>query len=245
MKKLIVIILLITSGYAFQAFPAEGPEWLNMEIDFGIINETDGKREGEFRFINTGKKPLVISEVQTSCGCTQAEYTHGKIQKGDTAVIKVSYDPYERPGKFDKGVYVFIDGRDIPVNLRMKGTVIASPETLELFYPYSCGSLNLDEVNVDFGTIERGRRRREFIDIYNSGRIPVKPAFEADSDAITWNFEPSEINPGENGTLTIYIDTARITWLGDKEFKIRVTGNESESQDIKVKAKLLPTSHPE
>src|SRR5690606_3303609 len=41
----------------------------NDSYDFGEIKEGE-KVEHEFRFINTGSSPLIISNVQASCGCT-------------------------------------------------------------------------------------------------------------------------------------------------------------------------------
>ena len=48
-------------------------EWLDgMDKDFGKMKEGENL-EVSFHFKNTGKKPLVISKVCASCGCTVPE----------------------------------------------------------------------------------------------------------------------------------------------------------------------------
>src|SRR5680860_207837 len=44
-------------------------EFEEMEFEFGTIKEGE-KVEHQFNFTNTGESPLVISNVQASCGCT-------------------------------------------------------------------------------------------------------------------------------------------------------------------------------
>ena len=50
--------------------------------DFGQINEADGFVNYEFHFTNKGTTPLVIKDVQASCGCTTPSYTKEPIQPG-------------------------------------------------------------------------------------------------------------------------------------------------------------------
>src|SRR5690242_16730931 len=68
--------------------------------DYGTIKQgADGGCE--FKFKNTGKEPLVISNAKGSCGCTVPTWPKEPIMKGQTAVIKVHYDT-KRPGPFTK-----------------------------------------------------------------------------------------------------------------------------------------------
>src|SRR6266853_2544074 len=60
-------------------------------FDYGTVkNGSDGTCE--FKFKNTGKEPLVISNARGSCGCTVPTWPKEPILKGQTAVIKVHYD---------------------------------------------------------------------------------------------------------------------------------------------------------
>ena len=61
------------------------------EHDFGTV------LQGEvvtcsFHFTNTGDAPLLISQVNSSCGCTVGDYPHEPIAPGKGAAIKATYD---------------------------------------------------------------------------------------------------------------------------------------------------------
>ena len=215
-------------------------EWLNNTYNFGTIKEADGISKGEFRFVNKGKQPIKISDIKVSCGCTEVDYPHENITKGDTAVITVSYDPENRPGKFDKGIYVCVNEEKVPHNLRITGNVIASEETLKLFYPFEFGPLHFDTLTADFGEVPKGIRRRDYVDIYNSNDRSFTVDFKSDTDALKLEIDPKLLHPGETSTLTIYLDSAMINWTGEKYFSIDVYIDNQKEGEIKVKALILP-----
>jgi hypothetical protein len=81
-------------------------EWLDgMDKDFGKIEE--GKNlEVSFRFKNVGDKPLVISNVSASCGCTVPETPKKPYAPGESGVIKASFNSSGKTGTQSKQVYV-------------------------------------------------------------------------------------------------------------------------------------------
>lgn len=82
-------------------------EWLDgMEKDFGKIKEGE-KLEVSFRFKNIGDKPLIISNVSASCGCTAAETPKEPFAPGQTGVIKASFNSSDKAGSQTKQVNVF------------------------------------------------------------------------------------------------------------------------------------------
>jgi len=63
-----------------------------LEHDFGkVIEDTDNLTE--FLVTNTGDKPLIISNVKASCGCTTPEKPEGPIAPGKSDKIKVKFHP--------------------------------------------------------------------------------------------------------------------------------------------------------
>ena len=80
-----------------------------------------------FEFKNTSKKAAVITNVQTSCGCTAAERPETPIRKGKKGVIKVHYDT-KRVGGFTKTITVFSNVGD-PIILTIKGTVLSPSDS--------------------------------------------------------------------------------------------------------------------
>lgn len=62
--------------------------------------------EVSWRFKNTGTKPLIISNVNASCGCTVAEKPEAPVAAGEEGVIKAKFDSKDRQGMQRKDVYV-------------------------------------------------------------------------------------------------------------------------------------------
>ena len=58
-----------------------------------------------FEIVNTGKVPLLLENVQASCGCTTPEWSKDAIAPGATAPIKVGYNAYAE-GNFTKSVTI-------------------------------------------------------------------------------------------------------------------------------------------
>ena len=90
--------------------------------DFGTI-PYGGDGKWDFEFKNTGKIPLVVANVNTSCGCTVPEWTREAVAKGKTGKITAIYDT-KRIGPFTKTLTVSSNAGK-PVTLTIKGTVSA------------------------------------------------------------------------------------------------------------------------
>ncbi len=94
--------------------------------DFGTIPYS-GNGSYEFRFKNTGKEPLIISDAQGSCGCTVPTYPKNTpIKPGETQVIKVTYDT-KRPGNFTKTVTIHSNAKTPEKVITIKGVVESAP----------------------------------------------------------------------------------------------------------------------
>ncbi|MCD4744679.1 MAG: DUF1573 domain-containing protein [Bacteroidales bacterium] len=93
--------------------------------DYGTINKFgDGKCI--FIFSNTGKEPLILSKVRSSCGCTVPKWPKNPILPGRSDTIKVKYDT-KRLGIINKNVTVTSNAKTSPVILKIKGKVVAQP----------------------------------------------------------------------------------------------------------------------
>lgn len=90
--------------------------------DYGTVKAgADGHRF--FTVTNNGDKPLIISEVKPSCGCTTPEWSKDPILPGKTAQIKVGYNTSIK-GAFNKLIEVYSnDPQNSRTVLYIKGTV--------------------------------------------------------------------------------------------------------------------------
>lgn len=127
MKRIISLFtLVLMSAVAFNIMAAgKGAEMTFNEKthDFGTIKEANGPVTHTFEFTNTGGEPLVIINVNASCGCTRPEYPKEPIMPGKKGKVKVTFNPAGRPGEFSKEVKIRTNGDKRPI-LRITGTVI-------------------------------------------------------------------------------------------------------------------------
>ena len=77
----------------------------NKKFNFGTATSGD-KVNASFKFTNTGKEPLIISDVKTSCGCTASDYPKEPLAPGDSAEIKAVFDTGGKSGNQTKNVTV-------------------------------------------------------------------------------------------------------------------------------------------
>ena len=94
----------------------------NDSYDFGQIKEGE-KVEYEFKFTNTGDSPLIISNVQASCGCTTPEYSKNPIAPGDEGMVKVVFNSAGQVGKQHKIVTVTSNSTSPNTLLHLRGEV--------------------------------------------------------------------------------------------------------------------------
>ena len=94
------------------------------EHDYGSVKEEIEVALSEFEFINTGKTPVVIQRVITSCGCATPSYTREPVLPGKKGKVKVAYNTIHRPGTFRKSVRVYTNVPDTVYTLTIKGHVI-------------------------------------------------------------------------------------------------------------------------
>jgi hypothetical protein len=130
MKKILIVMLIAlgtVAGYAQTGSEAQAQITFDQsEHDFGKIQEGT-MANYEFTFTNTGKAPLVLSNVQPSCGCTTPEWNKEPIMPGAKGVIKASFNSYGRPGTFQKYITVKSNASNSEATLVIKGTVEPKP----------------------------------------------------------------------------------------------------------------------
>jgi hypothetical protein len=100
--------------------------------DFGTI-EFAGNGTYEFKFKNTGKEPLIITDAKGSCGCTVPIFPKNvPIKPGESQVIKVTYDT-KRAGNFTKTVTIHSNAKTSEKIITIKGHV--DPAVVEDAFP--------------------------------------------------------------------------------------------------------------
>ncbi len=120
LKKAIWILPLL----AFFSFsgPNAAIEWKFTDYNFGKIKKNKPVTV-EFEFKNPGMIPLIIENVESSCGCTVPDYPKQPIMSGASGKITVTFDA-KTTGYFSKTITVKSNTDDGVSYLYIKGEVI-------------------------------------------------------------------------------------------------------------------------
>jgi len=90
--------------------------------EFGEITQGE-KVSYEFKFKNTGKTPLIITNASATCGCTVPEYPSNPIKPGEEGSIKVVFDSAGKLGLQDKVVTITSNANPAFEQLHLVGDV--------------------------------------------------------------------------------------------------------------------------
>ncbi len=124
MKKFLVFIAvlgLLAPAFAQEASTKVAGPVITFEKkthDFGDIFQGD-KVEETFKFTNTGNEPLIITNVQVTCGCTTPKgWPKEPIQPGGKGEVTLAFNSAGKMGRQDKTVTVVsnavnVDGTQI------------------------------------------------------------------------------------------------------------------------------------
>jgi len=127
--KLIPYIYILYGIFFFNFLKAQSKDSLayikikNLKYDFGTV--TQGKVvKIEYYFENKGESPLVISNIETTCGCTVADFPHYPVRKGDSGIILITFNTKEFLDKVNRFVNVISNASNSPVQLKFVGNIV-------------------------------------------------------------------------------------------------------------------------
>lgn len=113
---------------AVPAGPSTNIQFKETTFNYGKI-KSGAKVTHSYKFTNTGKEPLVISNAQGSCGCTVPEWPKEPIAPGKSGEIKVTFDSTGKNGPQSKRVTLTANTSPAETFLTIEGEVEAAPTT--------------------------------------------------------------------------------------------------------------------
>ncbi len=131
MKRIYLLILLFSfagfTGFAQKLVkaPSEVLGVKETSFDFGKIPQGRPVTHN-FEVMNKSKKPLLIDNVEASCGCTTPEWSQDPIAPGASTQIKVGFNASSE-GKFQKTITIYYG--DKVKGLTISGEVYSMPTT--------------------------------------------------------------------------------------------------------------------
>lgn len=200
-------------------------------------------RTATFKVTNKGTQDLIITNVRTDCGCTNAEWTSTPIGPGGTGIIKATYDA-EMLGHFNKGLAVYTNLDAQPHYLKLVGVVSMTNNEPTTEYPYKIGDYYLSTDDVEFDDVNRGDSPTFVLSIMNSSKHSYRPELMHLPKYLTAHADPEVIRPGCVGRVLLTLNSGELHNMGLTQTSIylsRFMGDRvSKETEINVSATLLP-----
>lgn len=166
-----------------------------------------------YAFTNTGDKPLVISNVTTSCGCTKATWTEEPIPAGGKGTVMAVFDA-EAIGRFYKEVGVYCNASPMPLYLEFNGEVTADPKNFTFTHPIAFGAIRLDKEEIEFNDVNRGDKPVFEILVANTSNKPYTPVLMHLPPYLSVKSTPEVIGRNKSGKIEVTLDTEKLPALG-------------------------------
>ena len=196
-----------------------------------------------FEFKNKSIRRLRIESVQPDCNCTVVEYPKTVIGMGEKFQIKMTYDA-QQLGHFDKQAAIISNGTKKPFYIRMKGIVSESYQDFSGDYPIEMGNMRIDKNELEFDNVNKGDMPVDQIHVYNNGTTLMRPNLMHLPSYLTAVTTPEEIRPGRNATITVTLNSTKISDYGLTQESIYLAANPGDKATkdnlVGVSTVLLP-----
>lgn len=197
----------------------------------------------QYTVTNTGDEPLVLSGVEPDCACTAARWTEAPIAPGGKGTVDVTFDA-EALGHFQKSVAIFTNASSLPVYLEFDGEVVTEVRDFTRTHPYLVGQIRIDRNEINFPDVQRGEHPVVCLSVVNLSDEPYEPVLMHLPPYMEMKAEPEVLQQGERGTLTLTLDSEKLTDLGLTQSSVylaRFMGDKvSEENELPVSAVVLP-----
>lgn len=236
MKRIIFSLLTLLPLLVFgQKAKIDFPETSH---HFGTIAEGNGKVSYDFRFKNTGKSPLILTNVRAGCGCTVPTWSNAPIPPGAEGSIRVTFDPRQRPGAFIKSITVNSNAENPVVSLTIRGKVSQKPKGPYSDYPFAFGKVKATADFLDLGIVPNTKTVHEEIEVVNTDSKPAHLRIASSSPYIGAEISPAVLKKGEKGKIRISYDASRVDDWGIVNGLVTVEINDKSRHELKIRADI-------
>lgn len=172
------------------------------------MNEDDGIQTYAYPFENVGSDTLKIGRLVTTCSCVSASCANMMLASGEKSEITVRYNPKGHPGRFERKVFVYVEGEDSPAAVLKLAVNVERGTDVSAHFPVSMGNIRLRRNEVHFVKGTRATERCVFI---NVGEKPLKLQCESAMmpGCLEFRTQPETVEPGMEGLILISYDPAK------------------------------------
>ena len=134
MKNILLLILLVfvLNSCGFRKPDIESVRRTKMEIEnperhyYPILRGSE--LTAAYKFYNRGNEPLIIYDVQASCGCIEVDFPETSIGKDDFGFITLDYDSSKNIGYVEFYITIVSNTeKDIFTTIKFDLNVVTSP----------------------------------------------------------------------------------------------------------------------
>lgn len=230
MKKFLVfIVAFVFCGLTAASAQQKGKfSFAEETFDFGSIREDNGAVEHKFVFTNSGDAPLVIQNVQASCGCTTPAWSKDPIPPGEKGFVTAKFDPKNRPGSFRKSLTITSNADQSSRVIYITGMVEQKPRTPADLYTHKVGNLRMKYQSLNMGNITTEKPLSRSFDLFNDSDSPITFLDKYDKpDHITIQLEPMVLQPQTQGKMIITYNPKAKNDLGFVSDPIKIFTDEA------------------
>ena len=172
------------------------------------MTEDDGVKVFGFPFENVGKDTVLISRLVSTCSCATASCTRKELPPGESAEIKVRYNPKGHPGRFERKIFLYTGGEQSPSAVLRLSVDVERGADLSGHYPVPMGDIRLRRTEI---VLQKGVEAVERCVFVNVSGKPVRLQCEKAMLPPCLNFrsEPEVVVAGEEGEIVIAYDPAK------------------------------------
>jgi len=232
MKKLYLFSMILAFAIASSAIAQQKNALISFKKtthDFGTIKEEDGIVSYGFEFVNSGKSPLIIQRIITSCDCATSDWSKEPLSPGANGIIKISYNPKNRPGNFDKMITVYSNAETQTVILQIKGNVQERPKSLEEIYSRSIGDFRFKTNLLSFNRVFVDNPKIDTLEFVSVTNEPVKIGCKIDGlPHLSVKFVPETLKPNEKGLMIVKFDAKKRNDWGFIIDRFNLTQNDKD-----------------
>lgn len=202
------------------------------EHDFGKVLETDMVLKHTFQFLNVGDDSLAIANVEPSCGCIVPDWDRGYIQSGGYGNLTIGFNPYNRPGRFEKEVLVsFTNG--YTEKLKISGNVL-NEQAFSRQFPYQHFAIRYEKRRFIFNGIQPKQSQSFLIRLFNNSDelVELDSVRTINESKFTLNSDNWSMKPG--GWVTIVGAVTASQAPGYHEYGLQLYFRDSEIDPISL-----------
>ena len=195
-----------------------------------------------FEMRNKSLKQMVISRLETDCGCTTIDGPK-TIGPGERFTISMTYDA-RMLGHFTKQATLYSNASPEPVYLKMKGVVLTDVVDYSKRYPYDMGGMLASINNIEFDDVKKGEHREVEINLMNNTEQDMTPNMLHLPSYLHALAMPEKLEPNRSGKIILTLNSEEVQQYGLTQVSIylakKLGEKISSDTEIPVSIVLLP-----